>query len=67
MTMADVAELQAEIREPGTKGATRAMRRQGWVPGIVYGGGEAAIAISFEAAVLAIERGRRGFFTGHGD
>lgn len=63
MTMADVAELQAEIREPSTKGATRAMRRQGWVPGIVYGGGEAALAISVEAAVLAIERGRGGFFS----
>ena len=63
MTMADAVELQAEIREPGQKGAARAMRRKGWVPGIVYGGGEAAIAISVEAAVLAVERGRGGFFS----
>ena len=63
VTMADVAELQADRREAGRKGAVREMRRIGRVPGIVYGGGEEAVAISIEEAVLAQERGKGGFFS----
>jgi len=60
VTMADVAELQADRREAGRKGAVREMRRIGRVPCIVYGGGEEAVAISIEEAVLAQERGKGG-------
>lgn len=63
VTMADVAELQADRREAGRKGAVREMRRIGRVPCIVYGGGEEAVAISIEEAVLAQERGKGGFFS----
>ena len=61
--MEDVAELQADRREAGSKGAVREMRRIGRVPGIVYGGGEETFAISIEEAVLAQERGKGGFFS----
>ena len=63
VTMEDVAELQADRREAGSKGAVREMRRMGRVPGIVYGGGEETFAISIEEAVLAQERGKGGFFS----
>lgn len=61
--MEDVAELQADRREAGSKGAVREMRRIGRVPGIVYGGGEETLAISIEEAILAQERGKGGFFS----
>ena len=61
--MSDVAELQADRREAGQKGAARQMRRNGRVPGIVYGGGEDAVPISIEEKVLAYEHRRGGFFS----
>ena len=61
--MSDVAELQADRREAGQKGATREIRRNGRVPGIVYGGGEDALPISIEEKVLAYEHRRGGFFS----
>ena len=63
VTMEDVAELQADRREAGSKGAVREMRRVGRVPGVVYGGGEETLAISIEEAILAQERGKGGFFS----
>ena len=63
VTMEDVAELRADRREAGSKGAVREMRRIGRVPGIVYGGGEETFAISIEEAILAQERGKGGFFS----
>ena len=61
--MEDVAELQADRREAGSKGAVREMRRVGRVPGVVYGGCEETLAISIEEAILAQERGKGGFFS----
>tara|TARA_B100000745_G_C20090351_1_gene372711 strand:- start:152 stop:850 length:699 start_codon:yes stop_codon:yes gene_type:complete len=61
--MADLAEIQAEPRAVATKGATREMRRSGRVPGILYGGGEDAVAISVEGAALHLEHGKSGFFS----
>lgn len=61
--MEDVAELRADRREAGSKGAVREMRRIGRVPGVVYGGGEETLAISIEEAILAQERGKGGFFS----
>ena len=63
VTMSDVGELQAAQRETGHKGAAREIRRNGRVPGIVYGGGKEAIPISIEEAVLSYERRRGGFFS----
>ena len=61
--MSEVAELQADRREGGQKGAAREIRRNGRVPGIVYGGGEDAVPISIEEKVLAYEHRRGGFFS----
>ena len=63
VTMSDVGELQAARREVGHKGASREIRRNGRVPGIVYGGGEEAVPISIEEKALAYEHGRGGFFS----
>src|SRR5882672_9191953 len=59
--------LDAEKREPATKGFVKAMRRQGRVPGIVYGDKEAPVALSIDEKSLqkAIhsERGRNALIT----
>lgn len=50
--MAETFTLIAEPRQAGTKGAARALRRAGRVPGIIYGGkGEQAL-VSFEGREL---------------
>jgi large subunit ribosomal protein L25 len=46
--MADIAELKAEKRETGGKGAARALRREGRVPAVIYGGGEAPLSIHLD-------------------
>ncbi len=44
--MADVLELNAEVRERVGKGAARAIRRDGRVPGVIYGDKQAPEAIT---------------------
>ena len=61
--MADIAAIQAERRLGAGKGAARALRRKGKVPGVVYGGGEDALAISLETARIALEHEKGGFFS----
>jgi large subunit ribosomal protein L25 len=58
--MSDVKELKAVARDRAGKGAARAVRRQGQVPAVIYGGGEAAqpIAVDFNQA-------RQLIFAGH--
>ncbi len=43
--MADVDIFQCEIRERTGKGGARECRREGWVPAILYGGGDKPVAI----------------------
>lgn len=50
--MSDVLTLPAEARAKVGKGASRAVRRQGRVPAVVYGGGEAPLAIHVEEKLL---------------
>jgi large subunit ribosomal protein L25 len=47
--MAEIRTLTATVRGATGKGATRSGRREGVIPGIIYGGGDAAepIALSF--------------------
>lgn len=53
--MAETSVLDAVAR-PGTgKGAARSARREGLVPGIVYGGGEAPVAINVKSNELLKE------------
>jgi large subunit ribosomal protein L25 len=44
--------LAATLREPSNSRATRRLRREGLVPGIVYGGGEEPIPFQIDARVL---------------
>ena len=57
--MSEQLTLSAETRERAGKGASRAMRRQGRVPAVVYGNKEEALSIHVEekALVKALSRG----------
>lgn len=43
--MAETDVFYCEVREKSGTGAARAARRDGWVPGVLYGGGESPVAI----------------------
>ena len=44
--MAEIKTLAATVRSGTGKGAARSVRREGRIPGVIYGGGEAAQPIS---------------------
>lgn len=46
-------ELEATARQEIGKGASRRLRHQERIPGVVYGGGKAAAAVTFEQKALA--------------
>ena len=48
----DVTTFETEMREAGTKGQARSLRRSGRVPGVVYGDGKEQQLVSLEARVL---------------
>src|SRR6266849_5303434 len=50
--MATVKELKATVRPRAGKGAARAVRREGRVPGVIYGGNEPPLTISLDDAEL---------------
>jgi large subunit ribosomal protein L25 len=60
--MPEIISLSAEERERAGKGAARATRRAGRVPGIVYGDGKEPVLISLEPRELARALARPGFF-----
>lgn len=57
--MSDIV-LPVEVREGTGKGAARAARREGLVPGVLYGGDRGAVSIAVKANVLrkAIHTGK---------
>ncbi len=59
--MPEITTLSAELRARAGKGAARATRRAGRVPGIVYGGKEGPTPISLEPRELARALAKRGF------
>jgi large subunit ribosomal protein L25 len=61
-SMPEVISLSAEPRGSLGKGASRAMRRAGRVPGIIYGDGKEPVPISFEPRELSRAVNRAGFF-----
>ncbi len=61
--MADVISMTARARDRAGKGAARAVRREGFVPAVIYGGKDAPIAISLDPKALKRELGGMGFFT----
>jgi large subunit ribosomal protein L25 len=60
--MSDTLTLPAETRERAGKGASRALRREGRVPAVVYGGNEEPLAIHVEAKELIRQLGTGHFF-----
>jgi large subunit ribosomal protein L25 len=58
--MSDQLTLSAELRERAGKGASRALRREGRIPAVIYGAGETPTAIHIEERALV-----RALGTGH--
>ncbi|TVQ57337.1 MAG: 50S ribosomal protein L25/general stress protein Ctc [Rhodobacteraceae bacterium] len=58
--MAEMPILEATARAGTGKGAARTARRNGMVPGVIYGGGEPPVAISvrFNELLKALKRGK---------
>jgi large subunit ribosomal protein L25 len=46
--MSDFKQITAVARDRAGKGAARAVRRQGQVPAVIYGGGEAPVTIALD-------------------
>ena len=61
--MSDASSINAAARDRVGKGAARAARRQGLVPGVIYGDKKSAIPIAFEPRLLWAEMNRPGFHT----
>jgi len=59
--MPEIIPLSAELRAAAGKGAARATRRAGRVPGIVYGGDQEPMPISLEPRELSRAIAKRGF------
>ncbi len=58
--MSETFKLAAELRAKAGKGASRAIRREGRVPAVIYGAGKAATTIHIEEKLLV-----RALNTGH--
>ena len=58
--MSDMKQIKAVARDRAGKGAARAVRRQGQVPAVIYGGGQAA-----EAIALDFNQTKQLIFAGH--
>ena len=60
--MSDYAVLEAAARDRAGKGAARAIRREGGVPGVIYGGGRDAVMLTMDPRVLHARMRKTGFF-----
>jgi len=60
--MAELNTMSAELRDRAGKGAARATRRDGRVPGVIYGDKQDPILISLEPRELSRALHRPGFF-----
>jgi len=58
--MSQIKQIKAVARDRAGKGAARAVRRQGQVPAVIYGGGQAA-----EAIALDFNQTKQLIFAGH--
>lgn len=60
--MSEALHLPAETRDRAGKGASRALRREGRVPAVVYGGNEEPLAVHVEEKLLVKQLGTGHFF-----
>ena len=61
--MSDIINLVAQPRDRAGKGVARATRREGRVPGVIYGGHEPPVLIALEKTDLARRVHSTAFFT----
>lgn len=61
--MTQVQKVKAELRERAGKGNARAVRSEGRIPGVVYGGKEAPVMVSLEERTFVPISQKAGFFT----
>lgn len=61
--MSEISSLSVTAREGAGKGAARAVRRAGMVPGVIYGDKKAPTLINLNPRDLHIEMQKPGFFT----
>jgi len=61
--MAEVVQIKAERRDRVGKGASRAARRQGYVPAVIYGGAEEPESIQIPQNVIVSLINRGGFMS----
>ncbi len=61
--MSEVTSISAFKRDRAGKGGARATRREGRVPGVVYGGKQAPVLISFDPRHIWAELNKSGFYT----
>ena len=61
--MSEIITLAAEPRDRAGKGVARATRREGRVPGVIYGGAEPPVLISLDRATLGRRVHTVTFFT----
>ena len=58
-----IAQLNAVKREKAGKGASRAKRREGFVPAVIYGDKKEPLMIALEEKVVVAEMGKKGLWT----
>lgn len=61
--MTELATIVAELRDRAGKGAARATRRAGLVPGVIYGGKQTPVCIALDPRVVWAEINKPGFYT----
>ena len=61
--MSEVTNLNVEARDRAGKGAARETRRQGLVPGVIYGNKQTPVSIALSPRVLWAEMNKPGFLT----
>ena len=61
--MADVSSMSAQPRQAVGKGAARAARRAGLVPGVIYGTGVDTVSVAIDSKSFSLEYGKGGFFS----
>ena len=61
--MADISALTVQERDRAGKGAARAIRREGLVPGVIYGDNQDPILISMTPRDLFVQMHKPGFAT----
>ena len=61
--MAKIIQLNAQKREKAGKGASRALRKAGTLPAVIYGDKKAPVLISITEKALKAELAKAGFWT----